>query len=322
MFKIFISDRIYRSIVSTEDLRATSGRSYLYKLLMQQPVQQLSVEDTERLKAKPENVLKNPSSLYILDIPYSEALAIQRAYGIMCLSGDSPNISPLIDVNDIHIAKEQEKLGNGWDTVLNSVEQLPSNALLLTDRYLFACRRPNAGDGITNIKDILDELLPKQFHGGNYHVTIVFDNMAKDENYSFIAIVQLLEDVKQQLNRDYPITMEVLGITPDCSIYNKLHNRMIISNYYLVEASHKLAAFNKDKGTARQMLIPMALFTESSLNGNSTPPLDAIEHTLATLRKFSKSLTYLPESAHGTYLYAVNGKQMEKCLSFRNRLIK
>jgi len=294
----------------------------LYKLLKQQPIQILTDKDTERFKLHPENVQKNPSSLYILNIAHTEALTIQRTYGVMCVSGDSPNISPLIDINDIHIAKEQEKLGRGWDTVLKSVETLPSNALLLTDRYLFAFRRPNAGDGIANIKDILSELLPKQFQGGNYHVTVIFDNMARDENYTFAEIAKLLEEVKQQVNRDYPITMEVIGITPDCSIYNKLHNRMIISNYYIVEASHKLAAFNKDKGTARQMLIPMALFTESSLNGNSTPPLDAIEHTLATLRKFSKSLTYLPESAHSTYLYAVNGKRTDKCLSIRNRLIK
>lgn len=321
MFKVYISDSVYDRIISTEEQRA-AGRSNLYKLLKQQPVQLLTEKNTEKFKAHPENVLKNPSSLYILNITHAEALAIQKTYGVMCLSGDSPNISPLIDVNDIHIAKEQERLGRGWDTVLDSIEELPSNALLLTDRYLFAFKRSNAGDGIANIKDILSELLPKQFLGGNYHVTIVFDNMAKDENYSFAEIVQLLEDVKQQLNCDYPITMEVIGITPDCSIYNKLHNRMIISNYYLVEASHKLAAFNKDKGTARQMLIPMALFTESSLNGNSTPPLDAIEHTLATLRKFSKSQTYLPGSAHSTYLYAVNGKRMKKCLSLRNRLIK
>ena len=322
MFKVYISDSVYDRIVSTEEKRSTAGRSNLYKLLKQQPVQILTAKDTDRFKLHPENVQKNPSSLYILDITSAEALAIQRTYGVMCVSGDSPNISPLIDVNDIHIAKEQEKLGRGWDTVLDSVEQLPSNALLLTDRYLFAFRRPNAGDGIANIKDILTQLLPIQFTGGNYHVTIVFDNMAKDDNYSFAEIAKLLEDVKQQISRDYPITMEVLGITHDCPIYKKLHNRMIISNYYIVEASHKLAAFNKDMGTARQMLIPMALFTESSLNGNSTPPLDAINYTLATLRKFSKSLTYLPESTHNTYLYAVNGKVMEKCLSIRNRLIK
>ena len=101
--------------------------------------------------------------------------------------------------------------------------------------------------------------MAKQFHGGNYHVTIIFDNMAKDDNYTFDEIAKLLEEVKQQVNRDYPITMEVIGITPDCSIYNKLHNRMIISNYYLVEASHKLAAFNKDKGTAKVALMAIPL---------------------------------------------------------------
>ena len=321
MFKVFISDSVYDRIISTEEQRAV-GRSNLYKLLKQQPVQILTEKDTEKFKAHSENVLKNPSALYILDITHSEALAMQKTYGVMCVSGDSPDISSLIDINDIHIAKEQERLGHGWNTVLNSIETLPSNALLLTDRYLFAFKRPNAGDGITNINDILTQLLPKQFGGGNYHVTIIFDNMAKDDNYSFSEIAKLLEEVKLQMNRNYPITMELLGITPDCSIYNKLHNRMIVSNYYLVEASHKLAAFNKDMGTARQVLIPMALFTESSLNGNSTPPLDAINYTLATLRKFSKSLSYLPESAHNTYLYAVNGQRMEKCLSIRNRLIK
>lgn len=322
MFKVYISDAVYDRIISTEEQCATTGRSNLYKLLKQQPVQILTEKDTERFKLHPENVQKNPSSLYILDITSAEALAIQRTYGVMCLSSDSPNISPLIDVNDIHIAKEEQQLGRGWDTVLDSVEMLPSNALLMTDRYLFAIKYPSAANGISNIKDILTELLPKQFQGGNYHVTIVFDNMAKNENYSFSEIVQLTEDVKKQIGREYPITMEVLGITPECSIYKKLHNRMVISNYYIVEASHKLAAFNKDKGTVRQMLIPMTLFTESSLNGRSTPPLDAIDHTLATLRNFSKSLQYLPESSHRTYFYAVNGEVKDKCLSLRNRLVK
>lgn len=322
MFKIYISYSAFDRIISAEEQRTTAGRSNLYRLLKQQPVQKLTDGDIEKFKANPEEVLINPSSLYILDITPSEAQAIQKTYGIMCLSSENPDISPLIDISDMHYPKEQMRLGRGWDTVLDSVEKLPSNALLLTDRYLFAFRHPNAGDGIANIKDILTELLPQQFRGGNYHVTIIFDNMAKDEYYSFNEIVRLLEEVKQQLKRDYPITMEVLGITPDCSIYNKLHDRMIISNYYIVEASHKLAAFNKDMGTVHQMLIPMTLFTVSSLYGKSTPPLDAISQPLATLRKFSKSLLYLPESAHRTYLYAIDGKKKEKCLSIRNRLIK
>jgi len=320
MFKTYISDTIYQGIISAEELKAISSRSYLYKLLKQQPLQILTATETESFKSQPQEVLKAPSALYILDITHSEALAIQKSYGVMCLSGEAIDISPLIDVNDIHISNEREKLGRGWDSVLDSVERLPSNALLLTDRYLFAFRSPNAGDGIANIRDILNELLPQQFFGGDYHVTIVFDNMAKHSTYTFDDIATQLNKLKQQLGRNYPIMMEVLGITPDCAIYNKLHSRLIISNYYMVEAAHKLAAFNKEVGTARQTLIPLTLFTESSLNGTSTPPLKAIGQTITTLRDFSKSLPKLTD--HSTYLYAVNGQRMEKCLGIRNRMLK
>lgn len=322
MFKVIISDTTYHGIISAEEQKSPSARSNLYNLLNQQPVQVITAVESDKYKSAPEKVLNNPSALYILDISYAEALSIQKTYGVMCLSGSCPDISPLVDVNDIYIAQENVKLGRGWDTILDSIEELPSNALLLTDRYLFAFRRPDAGDGVANIHDILDELLPQQFYGGNYHVTIIFDNMAKHATYTFDEITQKLEEVKQKIKRDYPITMEVLGITPECRIYYKLHNRMIISNYYMVEAAHKLAAFNEDKGTARQLLVPMALFTESSINGQSTPPLDAINQTLTTLRDFSKSLQKLPESVHSTYLYAVNGKRRDKCMSIINHLLK
>lgn len=318
MFKILITDSVYTNIVSIEEQKEASARSVLYKLLKQQKTQLLTAEETDVLKNHPDEFLKNPSSLYILDIPPSEALSIRSSYGVMCLSGERPDISPLVDVNDIHISNVKEKLGRGWDSVLDSVEKLPSNALLLTDRYLFAFRDPNAGDGLANIRDILDELLPQQFLVGDYHVTVVFDDINKHKSYTFDEIATKLNRIKTQLNRDYPIMMEVLGVTPNCSIYNKLHNRLIISNYYLVEAGHKLAAFNQNRGTARQILLPMALFTESSLNGTSTPPLKAIDQTITTLRDFSESLSHLTD--HNVYLYAVNGKRMEKCMGIKNRL--
>ena len=320
MFKIYITDSAYDQINSAERGKSLAERSDLYKILHKYPVKVLTEEETERLKSEPKDLLIDPSAVYILDITNTEAFGLQKQYGIMCLSGDNPDISPLIDVNDIHIALEDEKLGRGWDSVLDSIETLPSNALLLTDRYLFAFRHPNAGDGVANIYEILDELMPKNFLGGEYHVTIIFDNMAKHSTYTFNDIILKLEDIKKELKRPYPIMMETLGITPDCPIYKKLHNRLIISNYYLVEAGHKLAAFNKDRATARQMLIPLTLFTESSINGTSTPPLDAIEQTINTLQDFSKSLQKRP--FHNDYSYAVNGKRMEKCLCLRNRLIK
>lgn len=342
MFKIFIEATILKKIADSEKGNPKLAQSMLFRLLSQQKVvyvssteeawihaigteAKINADDSlaayiEGLATHPETVLQNPSSLFILNIPIAEAERIQKLYGVLCISGDAVNISPLIDINDIHVSNEQERLGRGWDSVLDSVEALPSNALLLTDRYLFAFRHPNAGDGLANIKDILNQLLPRQFSGGDYHITVIFDNMAKHSTYTFDEIATKLNRIKTQLGRDYPIMMEVLGITPDCSIYNKLHNRLIVSNYYLVEAGHKLAAFNHDKGTARQTLLPLALFTESSLNGTSTPPLKVIEQTTSTLRDFSKSLPKLTD--HTTYFYAVNGQRMEKCMAIRNRLIK
>lgn len=323
MFKIIISDTVYKSLASanSRDIeRSLASSKYLQRLLGRYQVSVLEAGATAHLIGHPEEMLQNPSALYILDMPQSEAQDLQRRYGVMCLSGEQPDVSPLIDVNDIHISSVRERLGRGWDSVLDSVETLPSNALLLTDRYLFAFRHPNAGDGIANIREILNQLLPRQFVGGDYHVTIIFDDKSKHASYTFDEIVTLLNRLKPQLRRSYPIMMEVLGVTPDSSIYNKLHNRLIVSNYYLVEAGHKLAAFNADRGTARQTLLPMALFTESSLSGASTPPLKAISQVLATIREFSRSLPSLTD--HSVYFYAVNGQRQERCEGIQNRLVK
>lgn len=72
MFKVYISESAYKVITSS----ATTGQGYLGKLLRQQPVQLLQQAETERYKEHPENMLNNPSALYILDITSAEALAI------------------------------------------------------------------------------------------------------------------------------------------------------------------------------------------------------------------------------------------------------
>lgn len=321
MFKVIITDSIYNRVLSTEESKDIEARSYLYKLLKQQKVECLTAEETNAIKSHPEHVMKSPSSLFILDIPVTEALAIQRRYGVMCLSGERTNISQLIDVDDFHTPNEGEALGRGWDSVLDSVEKLPSNALLLTDRYLFASRDKDAGDGLANVQSILNELLPLEFSGGDYHVTVVFCFDKMFYTYSFSEIANKLNNIAQQSRRTYPIMMEVFGISEDSDIYDKMHSRRIISNYYLVEATHKLAAFNKNLGTAQQLLIPLALFTKTSLNGGSSSPLDSINQTIADFQDFYKDiLSQKIKSVN--YHYALNGMPMPRCTGIRNRLFK
>lgn len=125
MFKVFIAEKILRNIIQAESHRPSNSRSNLFKILksaknlyvaMDAPdlawIKQLKddfglVADTTRseyikkIPSKPESVLKNPSSLFILDIPLAEAKKIQVEYGVICRSGVDTNVSTLIDVNDL-----------------------------------------------------------------------------------------------------------------------------------------------------------------------------------------------------------------------------
>lgn len=344
MFKVFIAEKILRIIIQAESQRPNNARSNLFKILkmaknlyvaMDAPdlawIKQLKDDyglsaDTTRtdyikkIPTKPESVLKNPSSLFILDIPYAEAKKIQVEYGVICRSGIDTNVSTLIDINDEHTTDKNKPLGRGWDTVLDSVEFLPSNALILTDRYLFKTTNANYGNGFDNVRSILTELLPRELNT-TYHITVVFDKDSIDPLYNFQTIAKRLNDIKEEFKRPYSITMEVLGITGKNESYYNLHNRRIVSNYFVVKTDYSLAAFNKTVGTSDQTITPQVLFTEDSLNRHSTAPLKTMQQIISTLHKFSNSLSS-PYTNHNSYYYAVNGEWMEKCISIRNRLIK
>ena len=316
MFKVYISESAYQGIVGS----ATTGQSYLCKLLKQQPVQLLKQADTERYKAYPENVLKNPSALFILDITPAEALAIQRMYGVMCLSSAAPDITPLIDVNDEHTTEKKVSLGRGWDSVLDSVEHLPSNALILNDRYLFKTTNPVFGNGFDNIRSILTELLPREL-STKYHIIVIFDRNEIDPLYNFKIIAKRLNDIAKEFNKPYEIVMEVLGLSEGKEIYYKFHNRRIVSNYFVVKMDYTLAAFNKTEGTSEQTIIPQVLFTEDSLANRSSAPLKSMQQITKALQSFSQSLSS-PSTDHNSYSYAVNGQRKERCVTITNRLIK
>lgn len=57
-----------------------------------------------------------------------------------------------------------------------------------------------------------------------------------------------------------------------------------------------------------------------SLNKNSTPPLKAIDHVIAAIRKFSRIASRSTEA--DDYFYALNDKRMERCSGIKNRLLK
>ena len=319
MFKTIISESVYQQIINSQEEQANNAS--LCKILHLYGKELLSSEATQELKNNPAKCLDNPSALYILDITPTEALGIQHSYGVMCLSGEHPDVSPLIDINDYFSPVAKEKKINGWDKILNNVKTLPSNALLIKDRYLFSNKNTDYGDGLINIRKILRELLPVRFKGKEYHITIVFDVAEMHEKFHFAKIAADLNDMAHQIRKGYEFMVEIFGINYSCPLYHETHDRQIISNYYFVEASRQLAAFTpNDLGVMHQSITPWALFTESSLNGDSTAPIDSIEETFKIFRTFYRSLSR--ESTHDTYFYALNGERKKHCTAIRNRLLK
>ena len=319
MFKVYISDSIYQTIITSEENKAPSEQSYLYKLLKKQPIQILKPEEEKKIQENPSCVLDNPSAVYILNISPEKASAIEESYGVMCFSGENLDISPLIDVADFFNSSKAEKKYKGWDRVLDTVENLPSNALILRDRYLFKYKGKKEGDGITNVRSILNELLPEQFEGGDYHITVVFG--LEDNSYTFNEVAAELNTLAHQLRPDYGIMVEVFGINTNSNLYYESHDRQIVSNYYFVGASHKLAAFkNNDLGIVDQDIIPWALFTRDSLDSDSSAPLETIQKTMVEFKNFYADLA--SETNRDTYLYALNGKRMKRCTGVKNRLLK
>ena len=192
--------------------------------------------------------------------------------------------------------------------------------MILTDRYLFKTTNPRYGNGFDNIRSILNELLPRELNT-TYHVTVIFDKDNIDALYDFQTIAKRLNGIKEEFKRPYSIIMEVLGISGKNDTYHDLHNRRIVSNYFVVKMDYRLAAFNKNIGTVDQTIIPQVLFTQESLNGRSSAPLKSMNQIVSALREFSNSLSS-PRTNHASYYYAVDGQWMERCITIRNRLIK
>ena len=77
---------------------------------------------------------------------------------------------------------------------------------------------------------------------------------------------------------------------------------------------------NNALGIVDQNIIPLALFTQDCLDSDSSAPLETIQKTIGDFKKFYSDLA--SETNRETYLYAVNGKRMERCAGVKNRLLR
>lgn len=171
------------------------------------------------LKEDISEILSEPRSVFILDIETEEAKKIQEEYGIAVFSK--------IDIDDHFLIGGFSKeliagqiIEGGWKNLID-FDFPVSNALIISDNFLFKNEEAGKNLGLGNLPQLLDIFLPKKLTI-DYHITIIIEDANKTKKWWERTVGNLKAEVIRL--RDYPINFEII-------LTKTVHKRRIISNY-------------------------------------------------------------------------------------------
>lgn len=197
------------------------------------------------IKEDHSKVLELINPAYILDFKEEEAKAIQEKYGVIFLpTQNTPK--PIISKRGWDIDTTDNSKPNAWDYFLEG-NIVPFNSLVIVDRYFFSSEiGENFEDSLFNLSAILNNLLPTKYMH-KFTVSIIFDESKSD--YEMRDLATKVNRVKKSIIGKTPFTLELISIDSNCYKYEETHDRFIISNYFVINATHKIKAFNANKGS-------------------------------------------------------------------------
>ena len=213
-----------------------------------------------------QNVLKEPCGIYLLDISPEEANDIQTHYGVVCQSSISLS-HDLITHKGMTAELIEGEQDKKWEDIFRKFKQTPTNSALIIDAHLFendqydereGCYDTKYCNGISNLKEILEQILPSQF-SDTYHVGVLVTNTDEAKtikrsrtSLTNARIATAINKLKKKIIRPYDISIEIIFFSQTDSDNHKLiHNRRILTNTYVLDAPYKLAALLSN-GTVRE----------------------------------------------------------------------
>lgn len=200
-------------------------------------------EFAEDIKKDTKNVLELVNPAYILDYSEHEATEISRKYGVIFLpTQNTPE--PAIAETGWTLDTSDDSKEQSWDFFLSGIKT-KYNSLVIIDRYFFSSEYGESlEDSKFNLRSILNILLPKeQMH--KFTVSIIFDITKADKEMQELATE--VNKIKKTLVGHTSFDMELISIDSNCYNYDKTHDRFIVSNYFVIDAAHKIKAFRTDK---------------------------------------------------------------------------
>lgn len=273
----------------------------------------------------PESVLRYPCGIFLLGIDRTQAESIQEDYGVICTPlQDNP--IPSITENGWDVDTADTTINQSWDYFLSGI-QVPLNAMVIVDRYFFSSEKNKSNyslnetieDSYNNLRQILDKLLPPRARDGLINVTIIYDHdtIHRDETIEFNRLVTAVNRVKRNI-RPYAFTLELISLTSDCYQYKETHDRFIISNYFIVNATHKIKAYRLGNiSLDNQRLFFDYLFSKG------IKPNDKSSMPLTTQTRVLKALCESIATSKNIIQHGCNGQTSRIGeFSLNNRLLK
>ena len=293
---------------------------------------QISINTTQKdfinnIPHNPVSVLSHPLGIYLLDISTDKAKTIQNDYGVICQSTSSLDYTPL---TQSHFPTELvEGENKTWKAMLAQYRNLPSNSTLIIDAHIFDedkfdeannCYDPIRRVGLENVNEIINAILPKSFND-TYHIGVLITDIDRAKtlrrsrsNLTNARIASAINKLKKTLNRNYPINIEVVFFDPSDDGHKLIHNRRILSNYYIVTSEYKLAALKNGKSVCAQTIDAFPLFEDL----DKTPNTDKKEKRVRNeIRLFSEFFDRQPQS-HTALLYQ-NGQKTDDFKQLKHR---
>lgn len=267
-------------------------------------------------------VLEQPCGFFILPIDPTSADTIQTNYGVICCSSSKEIDPSLLTIPDIDVDGPNSN-GATWGRFPFGSLKVPTNTIIIQDRYFF---KSDSGESIDdtyeNFTSILSTLLPRTFND-IFHVMVIVDasgeGIHRRDNVTFENIVDELEKRKNTLSKQfgYAITLEVLSIPSGSPLYDKTHNRRIITNYYMIRAEHKLKAFRGQFPLADQTITSKFLYSKG-LDVLSDPPVN--KHN-SWIQNFRDIVRQSQKSLPGYYIYSCDGIHGLSTNNIKNRIL-
>lgn len=269
-------------------------------------------------------VLENPCGAYILPIKPTDASPIQQFYGVMCQSSEGQLTTKPLLKNSIVFKKANAK-GQTWGRLSSCSRNSPTNTLIIQDRYFFSKEKGETiNDSYENFEEIIKVLLPKK-SSEVFHLLMIFDSQNADSSCNFDDISKHLQRIVDRvvapMRQIKKVILEVLSAPVGSYKYDKTHDRHIISNYYYIDATHKLKAFRGTTPLDPLQKITCQFLYSTGLDGESDFPEEWHRELIKTIRDIVAQAKNTPPGYYLYYRRKDDGTIDSDVKNIKNRLL-